>query len=66
MQIVWGLIKAFLVGGALCVVGEALVLKTKLTPGPHPGGLRGHGGDPQRGGHLWPFAAFAAQAPPCP
>ena len=32
MQIVWGLIKAFLVGGALCVVGEALVLKTKLTP----------------------------------
>ena len=26
------LLKAFLVGGAICVVGEILVLKTKLTP----------------------------------
>ena len=32
MMIVWNLIKAFLVGGAICTVGEALVLKTRLTP----------------------------------
>lgn len=28
----WNLIKAFLVGGAICTIGEVLVLKTKLTP----------------------------------
>ena len=28
----WSLIKAFAIGGALCVIGECLVLKTKLTP----------------------------------
>ena len=28
----WSFIKAFLVGGALCAIGEVLVLKTKLTP----------------------------------
>ena len=32
MQIMLGLLKAFAVGGLLCVIGEALVLKTKLTP----------------------------------
>ena len=32
MTIVWNLIKAFLVGGALCMIGEILLLKTKLTP----------------------------------
>ena len=32
MMIVWNLIKAFLVGGALCMIGEILLLKTKLTP----------------------------------
>ena len=30
MTIVWNLIKAFLVGGALCMIGEILLLKTKL------------------------------------
>ncbi len=32
MSIILNLIKAFLVGGAICTVGEFLVLKTKLTP----------------------------------
>lgn len=32
MTIIWNLIKAFAVGGAICTVGEALVLRTKLTP----------------------------------
>lgn len=29
---IWSMIKAFVVGGLLCAVGEVLVLKTKLTP----------------------------------
>lgn len=33
MDIVWEYAKAFLVGGALCVVGQVLIDKTKLTPG---------------------------------
>ena len=28
----WNLMKAFLVGGAICTIGQVLVLKTKLTP----------------------------------
>lgn len=28
----WSFVKAFLVGGAICAIGEVLVLKTKLTP----------------------------------
>lgn len=32
MNILWNLAKAFLVGGAICAIGEALVLRTKLTP----------------------------------
>lgn len=32
MTIAINLLKAFLVGGAICTVGEFLVLKTKLTP----------------------------------
>ncbi len=32
MMFFLSLIKAFLVGGAICTVGELLVLKTKLTP----------------------------------
>ena len=28
----WSFVKAFLVGGALCAIGEVLVMKTKLTP----------------------------------
>ena len=32
MSIIWHLIKAFAVGGAICTFGELLVLKTKLTP----------------------------------
>lgn len=32
MTFFWSLIKAFAVGGLICVVGEVLVLKTKLTP----------------------------------
>lgn len=32
MTILWNLLKAFLVGGALCTIGEVLLLKTKLTP----------------------------------
>lgn len=32
MSIIVNLLKAFLVGGAICTVGELLVLKTKLTP----------------------------------
>ncbi|MCI6376698.1 MAG: stage V sporulation protein AE [Clostridiales bacterium] len=29
---VWMYVKAFLVGGAICAIGELLVLRTKLTP----------------------------------
>ena len=28
----WNLMKAFLAGGAICTIGQVLVLKTKLTP----------------------------------
>ena len=28
----WSFVKAFLVGGAICAIGEVLVLKTRLTP----------------------------------
>ena len=31
-MIIWGFIKAFLVGGALCAIGQILVDMTKLTP----------------------------------
>ena len=31
-RFLWMYLKAFAVGGALCAVGEALVLRTKLTP----------------------------------
>lgn len=29
---IWMYVKAFLIGGALCAIGELLVLRTKLTP----------------------------------
>lgn len=32
LTLLWALVKAFVVGGLICVVGEVLVLKTKLTP----------------------------------
>lgn len=32
MTIILNLIKAFAVGGVICTIGEALVLRTKLTP----------------------------------
>lgn len=32
MSLLFNLLKAFAVGGAICVAGELLVLKTKLTP----------------------------------
>lgn len=32
MTILWALVKAFFVGGFICMIGEILVLKTKLTP----------------------------------
>ena len=32
MEIFVALLKAFFVGGAICTIGEFLVLKTKLTP----------------------------------
>ena len=32
MNVILNLIKAFLVGGAICTVGEFLVLRTRLTP----------------------------------
>ena len=32
LTLLWSLLKAFVVGGLICVVGEVLVLKTKLTP----------------------------------
>ena len=31
MNLITGFLKAFLVGGAICAIGELLVLKTKLT-----------------------------------
>lgn len=32
MSITFSLIKAFIIGGLICTIGELLVLKTKLTP----------------------------------
>lgn len=32
MEILWTYMKAFLVGGSLCLVGQVLIDKTKLTP----------------------------------
>ena len=32
IRILYSLVKAFLVGGFICMIGEVLVLKTKLTP----------------------------------
>ena len=32
MEILWNIIKAFLVGGAFCVIGQILIDKTALTP----------------------------------
>ena len=32
MEILWNIIKAFLVGGVFCVVGQILIDKTALTP----------------------------------
>ena len=32
MELIWTYMKAFLVGGSLCLVGQVLIDKTKLTP----------------------------------
>ena len=32
MELIWTYLKAFLVGGSLCLVGQVLIDKTKLTP----------------------------------
>ena len=32
LTLLWSFLKAFVVGGLICVIGEVLVLKTKLTP----------------------------------
>jgi len=32
LQMLWMYLKVFLVGGVLCAVGEAVILKTKFTP----------------------------------
>lgn len=32
LTFLWALVKAFVVGGLICLIGEVLVLKTKLTP----------------------------------
>lgn len=33
MDIIWEYVKAFIVGGALCVIGQILIDKTNWTPG---------------------------------
>ena len=32
LNLLWALIKAFVVGGLICLIGEIFVMKTKLTP----------------------------------
>lgn len=32
MELLWTYLKAFLVGGSLCLIGQVLIDKTKLTP----------------------------------
>ena len=32
MELIWTYLKAFLVGGSLCLVGQVLIDKTKITP----------------------------------
>ena len=32
MELFWSLVKAFLIGGALCLIGQLLLDKTRLTP----------------------------------
>lgn len=59
MQIMLGLLKAFVVGGLLCVIGEALVLKTKLTPARILVGYVVTGVILSAVGLYAPFAAFA-------
>ena len=59
MNIVLGLLKAFFIGGAICAVGEALVLKTKLTPARILVGYVVVGVLLSAVGLYGPFAAFA-------
>ena len=42
-------VKAFLCGGALCVLGQLLIDRTRPHPGQDPGALRHRRGGPQRG-----------------
>ena len=32
IDVLWSFVKAFVIGGAICMIGQALVLKTQLTP----------------------------------
>ena len=32
MELIWTYVKAFLVGGSLCLIGQVLIDKTKITP----------------------------------
>ena len=32
MELIWTYLKAFLVGGSLCLIGQVLIDKTKITP----------------------------------
>ena len=41
---------AFVIGGAICVIGQLLIDYTSLSPGAHPDRLCGGGGGAQRGG----------------
>ena len=54
MSLLWMYLKVFLVGGALCAIGELLVLRTRLTTAPHSGMLHTHGRAAQRRGPVRP------------
>lgn len=59
MTILWSLVKAFVIGGAICTVGEVLVLKTRLTPARILVGYVVLGVLLSEVGVYAPFAAFA-------
>lgn len=59
MSVLWMYLKVFLVGGALCAVGELLVLRTRLHARPHFGVLYHRRGAAQRHRGVRPLADFA-------
>ena len=59
IDVLWSFVKAFVIGGAICMIGQALVLKTQLTPARILVGYVVGGVLLSAAGLYAPFAAFA-------